>query len=84
MNQPEWNSLVILVNSLRDLWTGNQNKFLIEDSIEKIATGRIRFASMVSGIEHLFSDINQYIEIYEESEKKEDVPLKNLNPYRQG
>ena len=89
MKMPEWQSLATVVERLRKKWTNAQNRFDREASIEYIALERVRNASMVNGVELLFSDINAYIDGMEEIEKNErekerevEKEERNVNPYR--
>lgn len=71
-NSKEWESLAELAEELRKVWTYNQNKFSLGASIEVIAIERVKWASMISGLDQLFVEINNQIETLKNKEDEED------------
>jgi len=93
--RPEWKVFAEFCEELRRKWSGNLVKFSLGSSVEHIAVERIRFTSMIEGVEQVFIQMNGMMEEAREYEKKtekqknnleEDVPLKarDVNPYRLG
>ena len=72
LQKPEWVEFADMCNDLRKKWTGNLSKFSIGGSLESIALERVRWCSMVEGLERIFIELNECVEFLTQKNKEEE------------
>jgi hypothetical protein len=70
--RPEWIELAEMCDDLRKKWTGNLTKFSIGQTLETIALERVKWTSMVEGLERIFIEMNECMEFVNQKNKEEE------------
>lgn len=69
----DWPAFADLAIKTIEHWRLRLSRFSIElDSVEKIAKDRIRWTSMIAGVEALFSQMDDLTKALKENEESED------------
>ena len=69
-NSPQWSSTVKLYEELKKKWSGNLSRIEDGHSIEKLGMERLKWTSMIYGLEMFFLSMNVLMDEAEEKDGK--------------